>query len=270
MKHQEVIDIILKTYDSIEFRETCDGFKWGDPQGECTGMVLSCALTIDVIRAAIRLGCNFIMVHEPSFYTHADDTDWLEGNTVFEMKKKLLDEHGIVVWRNHDHMHRAMHPDEIMQGVIKELGWTQYVTDGYDREYRKVSIPPMKLRELVVLLRERMHLRTGRVVGNMDKLVSNIVFCGHVFPSWDAKERIPTELLAQKDVDVLIPGELIDWTVTCYARDAEQLGMNKAIIQTGHFSWEEPGMKWMAERFKTLLPELSICFVPSGDPYQFI
>ena len=269
MTHNEVISRILATYKPVEFQETCDGFKYGNPEEECTGIVTTCQLTVQVIREAARLKSNLVIVHEPSFYTHNDDTQWLAGNPVFEAKKKLLDDNRIVVWRDHDHMHRAMDPDEIMQGVIRELGWMDYVVDGYERPLRKVCIPPTTLRELVAFLQEKLHLNTGRVVGNMDAVVSNIVFASHVFPTWDDRERNHTLLLSREDVDVLIPGELIDWSVTEYARDAEQLGLNKAIIQTGHFSWEEPGMIWLARRLDALFSELPVTFVRSGDPYHF-
>lgn len=270
MTHRQVLDLIWNTYNPAYFEKTCDGFKFGNPDEECTGMVTSCALTIRVIQEAIRLGCNLIMVHEPSFYSDWDDTEWLEGNAVFVAKKKLLEENGIAVCRHHDHMHGAMKPDEIMQGVIKELGWVEYVVDDGGRALHRVKIPPVTLRELVEHLQKCLKLETGRVVGRMDAVVSNVVFCGHVFPSWNEKEREHTKLLNRDDVDVLIPGELIDWTVVSYARDAEQLGLNKAIIQTGHFAWEEPGMKWLAVRLKALLPGLPVHYCASGDPYHFL
>ena len=53
-------------------------------------------------------------------------------------------------------------------------------------------------------------------------------------------------------------------------RDAAQLGRNKAIIQVGHFNWEEPGMKYLAEKIQRQNPELAVHFVPSGDAYQFV
>ena len=68
----------------------------------------------------------------------------------------------------------------------------------------------------------------------------------------------------------LIPGEIIDWTVVSYIRDAAQLGMHKALIQTGHFNLEEPGMQYMAEKLAGLVPELPVQFIPSGDPYYFV
>lgn len=46
--------------------------------------------------------------------------------------------------------------------------------------------------------------------------------------------------------------------------------MHKALIQTGHFNLEEPGMQYMAEKLAGLVPELPVQFIPSEDPYYFV
>lgn len=269
MTHQNVIDRLLSSYAPLPSPNSCDGFKAGNPGDVCTGVVTTCVLSPEVIREAARLGCSLIVVHEPTFFTHDDDTDWLTGNTVYEQMTAMLAEHHMAVWRNHDHMHAA-HPDEIMTGVLEELGWTPYVQETNYGFCTRVTIPETTLHRLALHLKEKLCLRTGRIVGNPDARVSRIAFCGHIFPSWDAGERNPTQLLSCEDVDVLIPCELIDWTVVPYARDAAQLGMNKAIIQVGHFNLEEPGMRFMAGKIAKLVPELPVHYVPAGDPYFFV
>lgn len=269
MTHQNIIDRLLSTYAPLPFEKTCDGFKAGNPQDVCSGVATTCVLSPDVIRKAARLGCNLIVVHEPTFFTHDDVTDWLQGNAVYEQMMQMLAENSMAVWRNHDHMH-ASRPDEIMAGVLEELGWTPYAQEA-DYGFRTlITIPETTLRELAQHLKARLNLAAGRIVGNPDARVSRIAFCGHIFPSWDAEERKPTQLLSREDVDVLIPGEIIDWTVVPYVRDAAQLGMNKALIQVGHFNLEEPGMRYMARKIAGLLPELPVHYVPAGDPYFFV
>lgn len=271
MTHEEAIARMLAEYPPLPERATCDGFKAGRADARCEGIAVSCALTINGIRAAAHAGANLILVHEPSFYTHADQTDWLKDNAVYRAKSDLLARHGIAVWRNHDHMHNAR-PDEIMQGVLAALQWSDYAMDDPDlRCPCRVALPPTTVREVAARLRDRMQLRTGRIVGNLDAMVSSVVFCGHIFPSWDARERDQTLLLSRDDVDLLIAFEMIDWTAAAYARDAAELGLNKAIIQPGHFVAEEPGMRWLAARLeKQFAGELPVFFIPSGDPYCFL
>lgn len=269
MTHQQVIDRLLATYAPLPFEESCDGFKAGCPSAHCSGVVTTCVLSPNVIRQAVSKGCNLIIVHEPSFFTHEDKTDWLEGDPVYTQIMQLMMEHQIAVWRNHDHMHSAP-KDEIMIGVLKALGWEFYADRDACRFQQVITIPETTLYQLAVHLKDRLRLSTGRIVGNPEAKVSRIAFCAHIFPSWNEEEQKPTKLAGREDIDVLIPGELIDWTVVPYIRDAAQLGMNKAIIQVGHFNLEEPGMQYMAEKMAGLVPELPVCFIPSGDPYFFV
>ena len=59
------------------------------------------------------------------FYDGWDETDRLQDNCVYQAKKQLLDRLGIVVYRDHDHIHNHR-PDGIFSGLAKMLGWEQY------------------------------------------------------------------------------------------------------------------------------------------------
>ena len=43
--------------------------------------------------------------------------------------------------------------------------------------------------------------------------------------------------------DVFIPGETVDWTVVEYVQDSLTLGKKRALLNPGHFNWEEPGLE---------------------------
>lgn len=268
MKIQDAIDKLLAYHPTLDREVTCDGFKCGNPEDELTGIVTTCCASVDVIRKAAELGANLILTHEPTFYTHFDPIDWLQGkNPIFDEKWKLCQENGIAIFRDHDHIH-AHNPDGIFTGVMKELGWESYLACDPAKPMRFV-IPPKTVRELALELKEKIGLNGVRVIGNMDAVVTNVAMGGHIMAQ--NHDMAATELFAREDVDVLIPGEVIDWTTVACARDAGQLGMNKAIINLGHFSWEELGMKhaagWMAELIDHAVP---VTFVPSVDMYQFL
>ena len=78
--------------------------------------------TYAVIEKAAALDANFIITHEPTFYSHTDETDWLEKDPVYHAKRKLIDDNGIVIWRLHDHIHMRQ-PDGIILGLAQALGW---------------------------------------------------------------------------------------------------------------------------------------------------
>ena len=282
MKIQEVIDRILAYHP--RFPETyagCDEFKCGDPEEECTGIVTAMAATMDVIRQAIELGANLIVVHEPTFYTSADKGSWDEtfGNEVYEEKKKLLDEHHIAIWRDHDHMH-AHQPDAIFAGVLKYLDWEDKAELDSDTglfAHYLITIEPMKLKDLCRYLIDRIGMNGCRIVGNPEALVSKIALVGHLFPNdYRRKDGTKGEYSVkvietlENFADVIIPGEVIDWTVLSYVRDANEQGRNKNVINLGHFNWEELGMKYMKDWLSELIKEIPVTYVPSGDLYHFV
>lgn len=277
MKIREVVNRILNYHPVIESygshpERECDGYKCGDPDQECTGIVTSVAASIDVIRRAIELGYNLIVVHEPSFYTHLDPTDWLEGDAVFEGKMDLIREHGIVIWRDHDHIH-AHKPDGIFYGVAKELGWENYIVGDDPMRANDFMLPETTVRELSLYLKEKMNLNAVRVIGNLDAKVRHVCYPGmHIMdnPDNDA-QKISTQRFMDKKADAMITMECIDWTLASYVRDAGQLGMPKALIMIGHMNSEELGMKWAVNWIGDLVNhELPVEFVPSCDMYQYI
>lgn len=87
---QQVIDLILTTIPGAPFKETVDTIKSGDGQQEVKGIVTTMFATVDVIRQTAALGANFIIAHEPTFYSHRDETAWLENDQVFQFKNELL------------------------------------------------------------------------------------------------------------------------------------------------------------------------------------
>ena len=265
MKIQQVIDRILAYHPALPAGQpTCDGFKSGNPNAECTGIAVSVQASVQVIREAAKLGANLLIVHEPTFYSHMDPTDWLEGDPVFEQKKELLEQTGIAVWRDHDHIH-AHRPDGIMTGIAAELGWTDYLEE--DRGFRSnFLLPETTPRAIAQAMKEKLGLNAVRVIGNLDGPVSRVGMVGHII----GQEQEITRRIREENIHVAIALEALDWTTNSYIRDAGQLGMSKALILGGHLNTEELGMKWAVNWIGELVPELPVTFVPSADLYQYV
>ncbi len=122
---QQVIDTLLADIPGAPFPHTVDTTKAGDPTQPVKGIVTTMFATDAIIQKTIDLGANFIIAHEPTFYNHTDETDWLGDDPVLQFKRALLNKHGIVVWRFHDGIH-AHKPDGIRMGVMQALGWEKY------------------------------------------------------------------------------------------------------------------------------------------------
>ena len=79
---------------AIDEATTRDQVVFCDPDQECAGVAVCIYPSVEVIRRAAELGCNFIVSHESLFWNHGDRTDWLEGNSAISAKRNLLERLG--------------------------------------------------------------------------------------------------------------------------------------------------------------------------------
>jgi len=122
-----VIDLILKTTGAPLLSQTVDVIKEGNPETPVTGIVTSMFATMEVLKKAVEMNCNLLVVHEPLYYNHLDNTKQFQNDPVFIEKQRFIKENGLVIWRFHDHIH-MMRPDGIGTGMIEKPGWKNNAT----------------------------------------------------------------------------------------------------------------------------------------------
>ena len=270
----EIINKLSAFHPAVDEVHTCDTVKCGDPSRECTGIVVTCFASVEVIRKTIELGANLIIAHEPLFWNHEDKTDWLAASDILSEKKKLLDSHGIVVWRDHDHIHGGPpcnNPefiDGIFYGIMQELGWTEYKLD-YPNKPLLFALPETDALSLGLELKEKLGLNGIRIVGDKNAKVSKVFLCEHLR---DADREVNSKIIKTEleDIDAIIPLEIVDWTLCAFVRDCCSLGKSKVIYNIGHFNFEEPGMKFMCKYLPQLVGDVPVHYVRSGDSFDFI
>ena len=261
MTIQQVIDVIMAAIPGAPLKDTVDTYKAGDPTRPVSGIVTTFLATCRVIERAAELGANLIITHEPTFYNHRDEVEWLQGDPVYQAKRGLLDDNGIAVWRFHDHWH--MHrPDGILTGVVRALGWEEYAAADKANLF---SVPAMRVLDLVAILKEKLYIDMVRLVGDPDMICRQVALLEGAFTG-----QTQISALAQEDVDVVICGEVREWESCEYARDALHLGQRKALLAIGHANSEEAGMAWLVDWLRPRLPGVEITHVPALDPFRFI
>jgi putative NIF3 family GTP cyclohydrolase 1 type 2 len=255
-----ILDTIIAQVPGAPFDDTVDVIKTGDPDQPCTGIVTTFMATVDVIRQAIALGANLIITHEPTFYSHKDDTAWLAADPVYLAKRQLIDQHGLVIWRFHDYWH-SVEPDGIGVGVLAQLGWQSYVSP--DVPY--LTMPATPLAELADELRRKLHVPSVRLVGDPGLICEKVaLMVGAAGGRWQIGA------LSALSVDAMICGELNEWETSEYVRDAVQLGRKVGLIVVGHANSEEAGIGYLVDWLKPLLPDVPAHFVPAGDPFLYL
>jgi putative NIF3 family GTP cyclohydrolase 1 type 2 len=257
---QEVIDIILKEIPGAPLKQTVDTIKAGSADQKVTGIVTTMFATVDVIEKAAKQNANFIIAHEPTFYNHTDDKNWVPDNSVVQQKEDLLKKHGIAVWRFHDqwHMHK---PDGISYGVLKKAGWLPYLK----ANERTVTIPASSLKDIAMHLKKSLRIEQVRVIGNLSQSCEKICLIPGA-----AGGQMQMSFVEKEKPDVLIVGEVHEWETAEYIRDAQLFGSKTSLIVLGHAVSEEPGMEYLVEWLQPKVPGVTITHIASGNPFTFV
>lgn len=288
MKNSDVVNAILEYHPYIEGYKGCDEYKFGNPEDECRGIAVALSPSVKNIRAAAAAGCNLLIVHEPTFYQTPDYPEWKGrcSNSVVEEKQELMKSLGITVWRDHDHMH-FHNPDSIFTGVMRELGWEQYYVRSAVPDFCfRFKLPETTVGEIGKHLCDRMQLKGLRYIGELDKKVSNVAIVGHIIMGFGPKEGIDEDgfyndysmelmkKLEKEGMELIIPGETIEWTVLEYLRDAVAFGRTKACLFPGHYNLEKLGMKDFAVRIEEILAargmEAKVVHIPDEDGFEYM
>ncbi|MDD3224574.1 MAG: hypothetical protein PHX70_07710, partial [Clostridium sp.] len=74
----------------------------------------------------------------------------------------------------------------------------------------------------------------------------------------------------EQNLDVMICGDITEWTLCPYIRDATSLGMNKAMLVLGHERSEEAGMKHMAVWLGKMIEGTSVQFIDAKEPFKYL
>jgi putative NIF3 family GTP cyclohydrolase 1 type 2 len=260
---REVIELIKSSIpvpQGIPIKDTVDTVKIGNPDQPVTGIVTTMFATVEVIRKAIAIKANFIIAHEPTFYNHLDETNWLEQSKVFQYKRDLANKNNIVIWRFHDYIHMNR-PDGVLMGVLTKLGWEKYYNE---QNPRILQLPSLKLKDIIKLAKNKLGIEQVRYIGDLSMVCKKV----GVMPG-AAGGRAHINMMIQEDPDLLICGEVAEWEASEYMRDARAMGRDRSLLVLGHAVSEEPGMEWLLPWLQPKVPGVKITHIPANNPFSF-
>lgn len=256
----QVMDLILKTIPNAPFPKTVDTLKSGNASQKVTGIVSTMFATIEVIEKTIAAGANFIIAHEPTFYNHLDETDWLQNDPVLRHKQDLLTKNGIALWRFHDYWH-SHRPDGIQTGMLTALGWEKYA-DAQDAHIITLTATPLK--QLIAHVKGKLGIKQVRVVGDVTQSCQRILLMPGA-----AGGRSQITAIEKVQPDVIFCGESSEWETPEYVRDARRQGQKLSLVIMGHIMSEAAGMEWLVPWLKPKLPGMKITYIPSGNAFTY-
>ena len=256
-----IMELFIKQVPGAPFNNTVDTLKAGSKNTEVSGIVTTMFPTVDIIKKTIAAGANFIIAHEPSFYNHLDQTDWLEGDDVYQYKIDLLKKHNIAIWRNHDYVH-SYKPDGVQSAVVTQLGWQKF----QDKENGTcITIPATSLQSLIQHLKKSLQIQTVRYIGDLSQSCKKILLMPGAYGG-----RRHIEAIGKEQPDVAVVGEIQEWETAEYVRDARAKGKNLSLVILGHASSEEPGSAFMASWLQENVPGIPVKHIPAGNPLSFL
>lgn len=267
---RQVIDRILQEMCGDQRIEpTCDIISVGSPDREVTGVATTFMATYEVIQEAVRQGKNFIITHEPTWFNGMDREDWCREDSVYLAKKRYLEENNITIWRLHDHMHMGSDTDYIYEGLIEELGWRDYLQPDEESPWI-YEIPETTLRELALEFKRIFEMDTIQIIGSPDLKVKRVGILVGGGSLGLGVETMPMEVMERDRLDLMVVGDITEWTICAYLNDAFQMGFQKGMLTLGHERSEEAGMKFLAGWLKERFSDFPISFIDAKEPFSYL
>lgn len=227
-----------------------EGFRWGDPEIEVTGVMVAFFPTVEVIEACAAAGANLLIVHELLQMPYP----WRgEGNLEQHLtwpvnfnRISRLAKFDITLFRAHGTLDKFC----IHREFVKLLGLGDPVVEqGFVTIHERAPVP---LGELVEDVKRRTGMPAVRVVGEPDRMV------GRIGLPWggtglSVNAGFINNVIVHRP-DVLIAGESDEYAMRM-VRDCDV-----ALIETGHAVSEEPGLEWFAGYLAEQFPGLPVQF----------
>ncbi|MFW5688496.1 MAG: Nif3-like dinuclear metal center hexameric protein [Spirochaetota bacterium] len=260
---QAVIDSIIAGIRGAPFEKTVDSIKVGDADAEVRGILTTFLATDRLLHFAVEHDLNLIVTHEPTFYHHFDELERYRESEVLRSKLAFAEEHNLVIWRCHDYAHRH-DPDVIVEGVVEALRWEKYREQTRDYPLFELTHRP---RPSALANEIKSALGTSRVLvaGDPDAACRRVAL---LVGAQGGERQI--EAAIRHDVDALVAGEINEWEVAEYFRDAAFQKRGTALLVVGHQPSEEAGMARLAKMIEARFPEIPVIHRAAGDPLRVV
>ena len=121
----------------------------------------------------------------------------------------------------------------------------------------------MTVDQIEQAISERLDLKHIRFVGQRNKVVRTISLCAG---SWG--EKCLYEQLNRPEIDLVICGEIVEWSICEYVRDSAQLGIDRSLFVLGHMSSERSGMEYVCEYINENIQGVTAFYIECGEVYQ--
>lgn len=242
----------------------------GSAQTMIQGLLVAWMATPKALQAAVTRGLNVVLCHESflfdEIHQHSmyrwssppDEKPYELSDHPNQVRRQLADKHGLTVVRIHYGLDRLCICDDFVQ----HLGITQVIAGGaYEKIY--VLPAPLPAHELARMVAVRLGLKTIRIAGNRDKIISKV---GNL---WGGVALSSNRYWMRKQIEhgaeAIICGESDE-----YAELFAQEFRDTVLIETSHAESENIGLRHVTAMLKEAFPAVRIEFFEIPCPNHII
>lgn len=233
-----------------------EGFLWGDPDAEVTGVLVTWMTTVEAIERAISEGCNLIITHEAltNPYPFRGQLEQCLHWRSNQARLSRLAKGDITVYRAHG----TLDEYNILDDFGRALGLPEpQISEDFVRIY---EIEPTPVRELARRAAQVAGEKTIRVCGDIDREAQTVALpWGGLGLSLNAAF---IEKLLAYDPDVLIGGESDEYAMFMI------LDCDVPFIETGHAGSENIGLRAVADDIAAEFEDLTVIFHELQRPWR--
>jgi putative NIF3 family GTP cyclohydrolase 1 type 2 len=259
-----------------------DGFKAGEPATPITGIATTWAPSVDVLHQAVAKGQNLIVSVTSPFWAQppaagrgglgntgaaAAPLATVENTELYRYTSKYIDEHNLVIWRFSENWD-ALPGQFRLQALASAVGWQGREDQAATKTVAQINagvytIPQTSLSGMVNGLKTKPGMKALRAVGEPAAMISRVV----LRPGYLLVPDV-MQMVRDTKADAVVCGEACEWEAFEYCEDWITAGWGKAMVMLGYAASEAPGAKAMAAWIRSLITEVPVSDIPSGDRFQ--
>ena len=249
----DIRDYLLKNSPWVNAEKTLDTVKCGDPKRPVKKAGVAWFPSIWDIRAAIRQGCDLLIVHEPTFWdSTVEEKHWRHRGPGI-VKSRELAQSGLVILRAHDNWDNW--PEiGIRDSWAKYLGLTKRLREGTKLRWTAVyEIPETTLRGFAQQVADRIRPLgedSVQVIGDPGRKVSR--------PAVGVGCILPDQEMVEFGADVLV----MCYDGAPYWCHRERLAeMGVGIVTVEHGTSEMPGIMNLRDHLAQQFPAVEFVWI---------
>ncbi|MBN2292203.1 MAG: Nif3-like dinuclear metal center hexameric protein [Pirellulales bacterium] len=235
------------------------GFVYGSPEVEVHGLACLWNIHVESLKACIEKSANMVICHE-SVWMPEHTSDWYQGpekNDIYSnrVRKQLLDQHQIVVYRSHSNWD-ALERFGVADQAVSALGIEGLQTKARQKFFSVQELPrEMSVDELAKHAKIGLEFEFCRIFGDRRKTIRKFAFLigGFGENQWNIAQAAQ-----EMGAESVIIGEMSEFIVIA----ALEMGM--PVIESLHSISEIPAIKRQAAMLAQKFPDLPVHYIQSG------